>query len=309
MTDVAGGPFGDLEVLGAMAPGEAAGYLRRVGEAGAASRLEAAAAEQDLRGVEPGRRKWPFNDRPWQYTAHALGFIPAGAGEHPIRFAGAIEPDLSLRDSTIKITLDRLRVADYPGGSVHRILFDFYARNQTSEAGEEHLHFNSAFRVLEGQDAAVIGYPLFVGLNVGKHGVALRCLTVNVKNETDEKFLEFLESDAFRGGLRLVKTAQPVIAPFSEMALGLTKAIAGRHRNVPVQEFYLGLDFTSVSTGARLAQGSYVVVQIPDRLQRVWDWNEWIYDPATGQILYREDRRTLVPFNYIVFGVSAFEGG
>jgi hypothetical protein len=74
-----------------------------------------------------------------------------------------------------------------------------------------------------------------------------------------------------------------------------------------VQEFYLGLDFSPVVTGARLAQGSYVVVQIPDRLERVWDWTQWVYDTRTGQIVNRDDRRTLIPFNYVVFGVSAHE--
>jgi hypothetical protein len=166
------------------------------------------------------------------------------------------------------------------------------------------LHFNATFRALEGQEAAVLGYPIFVGLNIGGDGLALRCFTVNVKNDDDEKFLAFLESDVFRSGLKLATTLQPAIAPLSAMAVGLTKAIAGRHRNVPVQDFYMGLDFGSVSTGARLAQGSYIAVQIPDKLERIWDWNEWTYDGTTGHIVAKNDQRTLIPFNYIVFGVS-----
>jgi hypothetical protein len=58
------------------------------------------------------------------------------------------------------------------------------------------------------------------------------------------------------------------------LALLVTKAIARRHRNVPVQEFYLGLDFGSTATGARLAEGSYLAVQVPEAVQTVWDWEE-----------------------------------
>jgi hypothetical protein len=39
------------------------------------------------------------------------------------------------------------------------------------------------------------------------------------------------------------------------MALGLTKALASRHDNVPVQDFYLGLDTSGTPMGARLAEG------------------------------------------------------
>jgi hypothetical protein len=37
--------------------------------------------------------------------------------------------------------------------------------------------------------------------------------------------------------------------------------------------------------GARLAEGVYIAVQIPETLTRVWDWSDWIYDTSTGQIV------------------------
>ena len=48
------------------------------------------------------------------------------------------------------------------------------------------------------------------------------------------------------------------------MALGLAKTIGKRHRNVPVQDFDLGLDFSTIPLGARLAEGAYLAVQIPE---------------------------------------------
>ncbi len=301
--------FDDLPVLGALPPEEAAARLREVGEEEAATALEEAAEAAGEVSFDRGFR-WPFRDRPWQHTAHAFGYLapaPPGAGMLDIESAGAIGPDITLRDARLRITLDHLRVADYPGRGEHRILFDFYAQNQVPGT-VEHLHFNATFRARAGESVASVGHPLFVGLNVGGAGVAFRGYTVNVQNSDDEAFLGFLESDTFRQGLRLATTIQPAIGLFSETALSLTRSIATRNRNVPVQDFYLGLDFSSIASRARLAEGSYLAVQIPETLQTVWRWDEWVYDRAVGRVVNKEDPTRLVPYNYIVLGVSRYDG-
>jgi hypothetical protein len=295
-----------LPVLGRMTPAAAAAKLRELGEDEVAAVLEAAAlaASFGIRGWI-----WPDQGKPWQHTAHAFGYLapaPPGADLLPIRHAGNIAADASLKGARIKITLDRLRVASYPGGGTHRVLFDFYAQNQV--AGDvEHLHFNATYRVREGQQAAVLGQPIFVGLNVGGEGVAFRCATVNVKNDEDEAFLDLLESDVFKAGLKLGTAMQPAIAPLSSLALGLTKTLAARHRNVPVQEFSLGLDFSPIPTRARLVEGSYLAVQIPETQQVVWDWDQWAFSPSSGQVVRRDDPRQLIPYNYLVFSISRYE--
>ena len=254
---------------------------------------------------------WPFQDKPWQHTAHAFGYLaPAVAPGGPLGLvaAGMIPKERELeKGARLKITLDRLRVAAYPGGGTHRILFDFYAQNQVPGT-VEHLHFNITCRVREGEQAAVLGYPIFVGLNVGAEGVAFKCFTVNVKNDEDEALLGFLDSDVFKGGLKLAQTLQPAIAPLSGMAMALTRTLAGRHQNVPVQEFYLGLDFSDIPTRARLAEGSYVAVQIPETMETVWNWQDWVYQPGSGQVVKKENERELIPYNYLVFGVSRYAG-
>lgn len=126
--------FDDIPVLGKLPPATAATRLREQGEAAAAAQIEQ--AESD--GVESKSLfeiEWPFQDRAWQHTAHMCGYIPAaapGAGPTTITFAGNIPADESLRGARIKITLNGPRVADYPGGGTHRILFDFYAQNQVT---------------------------------------------------------------------------------------------------------------------------------------------------------------------------------
>lgn len=297
--------FDDVPVLGKMAPAQAATKLHELGE-----EETAGAVREATRGTETFGKFadwWPFKDKPWQYTAHAFGYLapaPPGSDPLPIRHAGNVDADPSLRNARIKITLDRLRVADYPGGGIHRVLFDFYAQNQVAGDAVEHLHFNTTCRVHEGQQAAVLGYPIFVGLNVAGEGVSFKCFTVNVKNDDDEALLGFLETDVFKAGLKLATTAQPALAMVSETALGVTKAIARRNRNVPIQDFYMGLDFSAIPTRARLAEGSYLAVQIPETFRTVWDWSDWVYNPANGQIVNRDDPVQLIPYNYVVFSVS-----
>ena len=72
--------------------------------------------------------------------------------------------------------------------------------------------------------------------------------------------------------------------------------IAQRNRNAPVQDFYLGLDFTNIAAGARLAEGSYLAAQIPETLHSVWDWDEWVYHPTKGRVVSKA-----LAQNYFIF--------
>jgi hypothetical protein len=302
--------FDDVPVLGRMSLAEAAAKLRELGEDEEAAALETAQREAAPRETFAIADWIPFRERAWKHTAHAFGYLaPAEPGNAmlPIRHAGNIAADTSLKNSRVRIVLNRLRVADYPGGGVHRVLFDFYAQNQLPGT-VEHVHFNVTAKAYEGQEAAIIGYPIFVGLNVGLDGLAFRCFTVNVQNDEDEAFLAFLDSEVFRGGLKLATTAQPAIAPLTQIAIGLTKGIATRNRNVGVQEFSMGLDFTRNAMGARLAEGDYIAVQIPQKLRVVWDWDEWVYNPTNGQIVSVSDNLALIPYNYLVLSINRYEG-
>jgi hypothetical protein len=154
----------------------------------------------------------------------------------------------------------------------------------------------------------VLGRPVFVGLQVGVEGLFLQCATVNVLNEGDEALLRFLDGDAFKGGLQLLTTAQPVLAPFVALTVGLTETIAARNRNVAVQAVDMGLDFSRIPLRPKLAEGSYIAVQIPETLESVWSWEDWRYDPATGHLVSALQRDLLIPYNYFVVSVSRYQG-
>jgi hypothetical protein len=299
----------DLPVLGKLPPEQAAVLLHEVGEDEAANMLEQM-SDEDVNNEAPvfkdreyrvRRRLWPFQDKAWQHTAHVFGYIAPASGNNPLPICSVsnIQADRRLRKARIRITLSRLHVAAYPGGGTHQVLLHFFAQNQLP-GHVEPVHFNATYRVKEGNDAGVQGYPIFLGLHVGTEGLILRCRTINVTNEQDTAFLDFLESDVFKAGLKLVSTVQPALAPFSEMALGTARAIAGHHRNVSVQDFDLGLDFGNLPLGARLATGAYLAVQIPEYQLQDWDWSEWVYRPDKGQIVKHVDPRKTIPYNYLV---------
>src|SRR3990172_3175437 len=125
-------PFQDTPVIGALAPAEAAARLRELGDMKTASALEPTDDTKSPTAALGGVRSfWPFNDKPWQHTAHAFGYLaPAAIGTAtlPIRQVGEVAADESLRGQRLKITLDRLRVAEYPGSGTHPVLFEFHAQ-------------------------------------------------------------------------------------------------------------------------------------------------------------------------------------
>lgn len=308
--------FKNTPVIGKLPPGDVSRILHEAGETDLAKTIDAQIAlestehhEKDIafRGVSDW---WPFSDQPWQHTAHSFGYVSLSAvadQEHAdIVSATQIEPDTSLVDSQIKITLSGIRAAGYPGGGRHRVLLDFYAQNQ-SATETEHLHFNSTFSIQEGEHAAILGFPIFTGLRISNTGVAFKCFVVNVRNESDETFLKFLEDDAFRAGLKLTGELQPNLSLFARMAYNITLGIAKRNRNIPVQEFYLGLDFDQTGITARIAEGTYIAVQIPETNQMIWDWKNWIFDKSSGRIVSRSNGKDLVPYNCIIFTVSRYK--
>lgn len=301
-------PFADIPAIGELPDSEIVELLRELGDVKTATEIEESAHIKtavdkrfEIKGV--------FTTPEWKHTAHAFGYIgPAGSGQTmlPIKEVGQIDPDTTLSGGRINVTLDYLRVANYPGFGTHTVLFDFYAKNQLPKEVEP-VHFNATYQVRDGQRAPVKCWPIFIGLNVKDQGLALNCVTVNVKSSGDESFLSFLNSDLFKNGLKLATTVQPAIAPFSAMAAAMTRRILGGKRNRKVQDFFLGLGLSQESvTGARLRTGSYISVQVPESDRLAWHWADWHFDRGSGQIVKSDGKGDLVPYNYLIFGISRF---
>ena len=311
------------QVLGKMKTREVADYLDKIGdERGAdvrnvameANMMEAAFGSTKMaKGIgdfyllkpsdEPGSNPLPK----FQPTGHVYGFYPVESTDAdsnvPIRGAGNIIPDKTLKGQNIKITLSRIMIQDYPGDGPHQILFDFRGRHQIAGQGQD-LRFSQTYRVNEGEGAAVTGYPIFTGLRVGAEGMVFSCSTINVKNEGDHAILGFMEGDVFKKGLELIKTVNPVIPLVSGFAEGITKMLLSRNDNKIVQDFSMGLDFSAVRTTPKLREGTYIAVQTDDKQ---WDWTKWVYNPKRETIVSAEDPKKTIDWNYILFSISKME--
>lgn len=278
------------------------------------SKLETANAIETTsttRGKEKGIENilgifFSVQNQPWSFTTHQYGYIgfQESRSNDPlsIQHPNTIEPDISLKNSRINIRLDRLKIHKYPGSGIHNVMVTFAARNQVANS-QESVSFSQTYRVLEGQAAGIAGYPVFIGLNVGNQGVAFECSTINVNNDEDLSVLEALDSSTFKSGLELLTTMQPGIAPFTAVTVGVVKSLAKRHENIPVQKFYLGLDFENAAMGIRLREGNYIAVQVPN--ETAIDWNKWIYKPNLGTIVHKADDSP-IEYNYLVFRVSRY---
>jgi hypothetical protein len=300
-------PTPETPVIGNTKAIDAAKMLEEIGDRESAKDIRKALKRTANKNIE-------FNDlnfeaaaaapKPFQYTSHAFGYIPTtvapGTTLIDITDAGNITPDETLRNQFVIIRLDRLRVFDYPGSGIHNVLFNFNTRHQAVGATEE-LNFSQRYRAQEGQEVGITGNPVFVGLNVGNNGIVLRCETVNVENENDEKILRFLNGSIFTSGLQLLNTVNPIVPVVTEYAKGITELVASRNKNIKVQEFTMGLDFSPVATSAKLKEGSYIVVQHPEG---AWNWSQWQFNPSSGQIVSRADNTKTIPLNYIVFSIS-----
>src|SRR4030095_8575390 len=98
------------------------------------------------------------------------GFIPVSTvgstDSVEIRHVSAIASDTKLKGQRVRVTLDKVRVAEYPGSGRHNVFLGLSAQSQ-SEQSSEGLHFNKGFVASEGQEISSLGFPIFIGLPVG----------------------------------------------------------------------------------------------------------------------------------------------
>lgn len=242
---------------------------------------------------------------PWNHSEHQIGFIPPSTSSNTItadiKPAHAIKSDRNIKK--INIRLDRLRVFDYPGwGTDKNVQLTFEAINDIKKGDDEQVAFTQGYDIKEGQGAGVIGYPIFIGLNVPNTGVNLRVVTLNLRSDQQVSALGIIDSAAFKSGLSLLETSQPAIAPFTTIALGAAKMLIESGTAKEIQKFQIGLDYDDdAPMGVRLKNGSYVVVQAP--LDK-FTFSGYEFNYEKGRITKKNIPNSDIPFNYIIFRIS-----
>jgi len=308
-------PQDDFQVIGQMSGAEILRKLAEIGDSDDARDIAFAAVKRTKPSAKMSDVLTVQNEqlntlvalnrsvKPYLNATRAFGYIPTSDAASTtlvdVKAAGNLSADTTLRGKAIKITLDRLRIFDYPGKGIHNVLFDFAGRHQAEASTAEDLHFTQTYRAPEGEGASINGVPIFVGLKVGNEGVFFTCKTVNVSNEDDEKLLGFLDGDIFKKGLQLINGINPVVPIVTGFADGIFRQIAARDKNIPVQNIDLGLDFSTSQTRAKLREGSYIAVQAPDG----FDITTCQFNPSTGDFVEKGTGKP-IQLNYIVFSIS-----
>jgi len=295
--------FEELTVLADLPPRQLLKQLRDLDETAAARALELRLADPEHGYTFDCGEIAELAETPWYQSGQAVGYVAVAEPVDDlvaIRPAAQIAADAGLVRRRVNIDLTAFRAAKYPGGEAHRVLFHFDAVQQWPD-GEEYLHFSTSRRVRQGEPAPDLAQPIFAGLTVGPRGLDLRYAAIKVK-QTDQAFVEFLEADVYRSGLRLLSLRQPVTALYSRMAEELTRKIGGS--SAPIAKRLLGLDFNPRGTSAPLALGTYLAAQIPEARELRWSWEGWRFHPASGRIV--DEAEEAFPYNYLALSVHRY---
>jgi hypothetical protein len=296
--------FGGEPPIGNLSLAVAVKKVREFGDSTTADTIAAAeAAQASDTFASPGGVIGAIFSR-YLKTINVCGFLPAAGGE--LRAVTDVKPDPSLQGKALKVTLDGLHVANYPGFGTHKLLFDFAV--QTQVKGRSGIfHYNARFEARDRETVPVRNFPLFYGLKPSLEGITFGFQIVNLSSSFDEGLLDFLKRDEFKTGLNLAASVTPVVGQISEMAASLTRWLSGQSRNTKVHEFRQGLDFEKRPFGGGLASGSYLVIQIPQHTEREWNWNDWVVDSQSTRVVRRDDRKQPLDFNHLAFGLHRME--
>jgi hypothetical protein len=234
-------------------------------------------------------------------TDEICGFLGEGTGDLVALADAKGTPEIA--NSAVKVTLDAVHIARYPGLGTHRVLLDFALQAQDPDGHAPILHFSRTIQAKSGETAPVRNLPLFHGFVVPKTGLTIGFQTVNVGSRVDDGLLEFLGRDEFKSGLALLGGITPVVGQVSCALAALASWLARQSANVKVQEFLQGLDFQESVLGGRISEGHYVVVQIPRESKHEWDWSDWKIDRDAGRVVPREATAHPLDYNHVVFGI------
>ncbi|MFL9502292.1 hypothetical protein ACJMQP_19700 [Rhodopseudomonas palustris] len=283
--------------LGAQSPATIIDYLRAIGDDETADRLQPPGGTGQGFGFD-------FGSDVWGQTGVLVGFIPPTPSGRlaAVENAYTLAPDYSLKGSRIKISLERFWVESYPGRGTHEILCEFNGKNQ-AQGEQEEMQFTLTTTAKDKSSAAIVGAPIFLGVTVGKNGIAFEGKTINVRSKDDEDLLAALSTGSFREGLSLLTTVQPALKPFVGLASSVVNAVMKRSENAQIQFFKLGFDFSQNQTSVALRHGSFAVIQADDAS---WDWTKLAWNVDAQQIVHSATGKA-IPFNYLILRISPYE--
>lgn len=296
--------FGDVPCLGEWDVAKIVQYLRDVDDGELAEDVQNQSRSTEV-FARPGRMTSLFNR--FVRTTSVCGFLPASAagGMSPVSLVPG-DPDLVGR--RLRVSLESLHVARYPGRGAHKLLFDFAMQPEAAGRSANVYHYNAKFEARDSETVPVRGFPIYLDVPVSEHGLTFGFQTINVSSSIDESLFDFLGSSEFKRGLSLLSEATPVLGQLSQMGAGMAKWVLRQNRNVKVQEFRQGLGVHGGRLRGGLAAGYYAVAQIPIEFVNEWNWPDWSLSPNTMTLTRPDADAMPLDFNHMVFGVHPMPG-
>ncbi len=281
--------FGDMEQLSDLDSEALKQKLLDIGEEDAARQLAADASDFGSGGdlddfsIGGGLSNWLLY--PFLSVSNVIGHFN---GPGPLTGA-ANAKDPFKAGAKVSLLLDRLYVHRYPGWGKHEILFEATMAGASDEAA----HIAKSLSVSKGI-ASVAGWPLFQQLVVPSNGLHFAFQSINLSSSFDKSVLKVLSAKEFKQGLAVLESAGPAIGQVSKMMRSLVEWSANQSSNSIVQQFDLGFDQRPIgSPGARLAPGTFVVVQLPTTEADLFRFEDWIWEPNSATIRHATTEKQL----------------
>ncbi len=237
--------------------------------------------------------------RPAFLGENICGFLPANSEDKRLIHPGSIDPQTDLTGRAVRVSMSRVYIHRYPGRGIHNIVFRFRLGATLGDLSPEFLIAKSAS---DEENLGAQNITLFEGYTIDSSGLTIDCKTVNVSNQEDQALMSMLNDPAYSKGLEFLSTAQPVLGPLVALTTGIFKFLLRRNENRLVQDFLFGLSFTSDDLALKLAEGSYVIIQIPkDNID--FKLTDVRLETETGRLINNATGKKLEA-NHIILGIS-----
>ncbi len=222
-------------------------------------------------------------------------------------YAGNIEPQESLINQLLDVTLNRFHVYRYPGSSQHTIQINFSIEHLVNLAKADPDTSLTTQQILYGyvvnardeQAVPAIGVPIFRRLRI-RDELQMKIATIHLADRKAKQMLEVLESDAMKKGLTLLSTTNPVFPMVSGLVDGATRLFLSCNANKPVHKIEIGFLISTATANPKLREGSYVLIQadVSDCDLANYRWNQ-----EKGRIEDKE-LEDEIPYNYMILSIE-----
>ncbi len=214
-------------------------------------------------------------------------------------FTHALAPGGNPAEQPVDIVLTRFWVAEMPASNfrIKLVIGAEHEFNQKRRSPAAHARLADG---VTGQYLGIANIPFLQGLKVGS-GAALNVQVMFLDGNTSNAVVSFLNDPAFRQGINLVRTFNPVFATAAHYLSSFTQALLSIGKNRMVTQGIFGLrDFGGVASGS-LGIGDYLLAQLPPHINDPLAPRSLHWDATQDRVM---DGDKLLDANYMMIRIA-----